>query len=181
MVQNVPSSLFTSFSTQDAAPRLMRNQTLQEHIAAKFSPLYNPKQVDFPLEALLRHGHGLLSLTPQYWGGCSKSSSSSPFSAPWSTKWIPLYGTCPWRFDTVLTHQPPALCRKCHFSDTHPCRSVSPQGNKSSKQRNARPLGSQAQSCSSLSHSQAAAIPDILRLPASMQRRFAIKSLWDHC
>lgn len=121
------------------------------------------------------------SPSPQCWGGCCKSSSSSPFNAPWCTKLCPLYGTCPCRFDRVLTHQPPALCRKCHSGDTHPCRSVSSQGNKSSKQRNARALGSPAQSCSPLSHSQAAAIPDILRLPTSMQRRFAIKSPWDHC
>lgn len=88
----------------------------------------------------------------------------------------PLYGACPCRFEMLLTHRPPALCRKCHFGDTRLCRSVSSQGNESSKQRNARALSSQAQSCSLLSHSQAAAIPDIPRLPTSMQRRFAIKS-----
>lgn len=67
VVQHIPSSLPTPFSTQDATPRLMRNQALQKHITAKSSPLHNPKQVDFPLGTMLGHGHGLLSLTPQWW------------------------------------------------------------------------------------------------------------------
>lgn len=85
VVQHVPSSLPTSLPTQDATSRLKRNQTLQKHITAKFSPLHNPKQADLPLGTLMGHGQGLLSLTPQ----SRKSSSSSPISAPWHTKWVP--------------------------------------------------------------------------------------------
>lgn len=106
-----------------------------------------------------------------------RAAHQVPPVPPGTQNECPLYGTCPCRCEMVPTRQPPALCRKCHSGDTRLCRSVSSQGNESSTQRNARALGSQAQSCSLLSHSQAAAIPDIPRLPTSMQSRFVIKSL----
>lgn len=176
VVQHAPSSLSTSFSTQDATPKLCKNTSLLNPL-----PCTMPRKQISHWEASWNMGMGS---SPWSHGGGVAAGRAAPPVPPvlrGAQNESPLYGPCLCRFDLVLTHQPPAPGRKCHFSDTHPCRSVSSQGNKSSKQRNATALDSQAQSCSLLSHSQAAAIPDIHKFPTSMQRRYPIKILWDHC
>lgn len=178
------SSMFPAASPHHFPPRMLHPGWKETRLCRNTSQLNSPpctipsKQISH-WEPWWDMGRGS-SPWPHNQGRAAHPVPSVP---PGTQNECPLYGTHPCRFDMVFTHQPPALCRKCHFDDTHPCRSVSSQGNKSSKQKNARALGSQARSCSLLSHSQAAAIPDIPRLPTSMQRRFPIKSTgpWDHC